>query len=216
MEKLNKSELNTSENIAVLILAAGQSSRMKGIKQLLPWKGTTLLLHALNTILDVQKEKVFMVLGANSALIQDRLKLESCPVTLIKNEAWQKGLGSSIACGIDAILKQEQGIDGILICLADQPLLTSSYYKELIRVFKTNNVPITATKYPNKSGVPAVFSIEIAQELIHLSEDHGARHLISKYKDSMVVLDAGEQIMDLDTPETYKLLYEQHNRLEND
>ncbi len=216
MEKLKKSELNTSENIAVLIMAAGQSSRMKGIKQLLPWKGTTLLLHTLNTILDIQKEKVFMVLGANSALIQEELKLESHPVTLIKNEAWQKGLGSSIACGIDAILKQEQDIDGILICLADQPLLTSSYYKELIRVFKTNNAPIVATKYPNKSGVPAIFSIKIARELIHLNEDYGAKHIMSKYKDSMIALDAGEQITDIDTPETYSLLYKQHNRLEND
>lgn len=213
MEKLKKSELGISKNIAVLILSAGQSSRMKGIKQLLPWKGTTLLLHAVNTILEVQKEKVFMVLGANSALIQDRLKLESFPVTLIKNEVWQKGLGSSIACGIDAILKQEYAIDGILICLADQPLLTGSYYKELIRVFKTNNMPIVATKYPKKSGVPAVFSIEIARELIHLNEDYGARHLMSKYKDSMIALDAGEQITDIDTPETYKLLYKQHNQL---
>jgi molybdenum cofactor cytidylyltransferase len=77
-------------------------------------------------------------------------------------------------------------------------------------------MPIVATKYPKKSGVPAVFSIEIARELIHLNEDHGARHLMSKYKDSMIALDAGEQITDIDTPETYKLLYVQHNRLEND
>ena len=211
MEKSKKSELNTLENIAVLILAAGKSSRMRGIKQLLPWKGTTLLLHALNTILEIKKEKVFMVLGANSELIQTQSKLQSHPVTLIKNEAWQKGLGSSIACGIDAISKQEQDIDGILICLADQPLLTSSYYKELIRVFKTNTTPIVATKYPKKSGVPAVFSIEIARELIHLNEDHGARHLMSKYKDNIIVLDTGEQIMDIDTPETYSLLYNKHN-----
>ena len=204
------------ENIAVLIMAAGQSSRMKGIKQLLPWNGTTLLQHTLNTILDIKKNKVFMVLGANSDLIEAELKLVKQPVALIKNEKWQKGLGSSIACGIDFILEQEHTIDGILICLADQPLLTDVYYKKLLQIFRTNEVAIVATKYPNKSGVPAVFSTKIAQELIHLNEDYGARRIMSKYKDNMIVLDAGEQIIDIDTPETYEHLYKQHNRLEND
>ena len=200
------------ENIAVLIMAAGQSSRMKGIKQLLPWNGTTLLQHTLNTILDIKKNKVFMVLGANSDLIEAELKLVKQPVALIKNEKWQKGLGSSIACGIDFILEQEHTIDGILICLADQPLLTDVYYKKLLQIFRTNEVAIVATKYPNKSGVPAVFSTKIAQELIHLNEDYGARRIMSKYKDNMIVLDAGEQIIDIDTPETYEHLYKQHNR----
>ena len=200
------------ENIAVLIMAAGQSSRMKGIKQLLPWNGTTLLQHTLNTILDIKKNKVFMVLGANSDLIEAELKLVKQPVALIKNEKWQKGLGSSIACGIDFILEQEHTIDGILICLADQPLLTDVYYKKLLQIFRTNDVAIVATKYPNKSGVPAVFSTKIAQELIHLNEDYGARRIMSKYKDNMIVLDAGEQIIDIDTPETYEHLYKQHNR----
>lgn len=204
------------ENIAVLIMAAGQSSRMKGIKQLLPWNGTTLLQHTLNTILDIKKNKVFMVLGANSDLIEAELKLVKQPVALIKNEKWQKGLGSSIACGIDFILEQEHTIDGILICLADQPLLTDVYYKKLLQIFRTNEVAIVATKYPNKSGVPAVFSTKIAQELIHLKEDYGARRIMSKYKDNMIVLDAGKQILDIDTPETYEHLYKQHNRLEND
>jgi len=209
MEKL---AWNTKGNIAVLIMAAGQSSRMNGIKQLLPWKGTTLLQHTINTILDIQKDKVFVVLGANANIIEEALTLSSQPITCITNETWQNGLGSSIACGVAHILKQEQDIDGILICLADQPLLTSSYYKELIRVFTSNEVPIVATRYPNKSGVPAIFKTEIAQELIHLKEDHGARYMMSKYKETLLALDAGDQIVDIDTPETYKRIYKQHNK----
>jgi len=200
------------ENIAVLIMAAGESSRMKGIKQLLPWQGSTLLVHTLKTLLSVQKEHLFMVLGANSEFIKTKSALTSQPVTLIENKAWQNGLGSSISCGIDYVLKQQQQFDGILICLADQPLLTSAYYTALLARFKSSNVPIVATKYPNKSGVPAVFSTEVARELIHLKEDYGARYLMSKYQDKMVVLDAGELIVDIDTPETYTALYQKHNK----
>ena len=199
-------------NIAVLIMAAGESSRMKGIKQLLPWKGSTLLVHTLKTLLRVQKEHLFMVLGANSEFIKTESQLVSKPVTLLKNERWQNGLGSSISCGIDYVLKQQQQFDGILICLADQPLLTSAYYTEMLELFKMSSVSIIATKYPNKSGVPAVFSAELARELIHLKEDYGARFLMSKYKDEMLVLDAGELIVDIDTPETYTALFQKHNK----
>lgn len=203
--------MKTPGNIALLIMAAGQSSRMKGIKQLLPWNGSNLLVHTLKTLLEIQKDRVFMVLGANSQVIKTESNLLTHPVTLIENKTWEKGLGSSIACGIDAIVKQEKDINGILICLADQPLLNTDYYKKLIRVFKTNKVPIVATKYLNKSGVPAIFRTEIAQELLHLKEDYGARHILTKYKENMLVLDAGEQITDIDTPETYRQLYKQHN-----
>jgi molybdenum cofactor cytidylyltransferase len=199
-------------NIAVLIMAAGESSRMKGIKQLLPWKGSTLLVHTLKTLLRVQKEHLFMVLGANSEFIKTESQLVSKPVTLLKNERWQNGLGSSISCGIDYVLKQQQQFDGILICLADQPLLTSAYYTEMLELFKMGSVSIVATKYPNKPGVPAIFSIELARELIYLKEDYGARHLMSKYKDEMIVLDAGAQIVDIDTPETYTALFQKHNK----
>ncbi len=193
-------------------MAAGESSRMKGIKQILPWKGSTLLVHTLKTLLRVQKEHLFMVLGANSELIKTESELASKPVTLLKNERWQNGLGSSISFGIDYVLKQQHRFDGILICLADQPLLTSAYYTEMLALFKMSSVPIVATKYPNKSGVPAIFSRELARELIHLDQDYGARYLMSKYKDKMIVLDAGGQIVDIDTPETYTALYQKHNK----
>ncbi len=204
--------MNSAGNIAVLIMAAGESSRMKGIKQLLPWKGSTLLVHTLKTLLKVQKEHLFMVLGANSEFIKTHSDLASQPVTLIKNKGWQNGLGSSISCGIDYVLKQQHQFDGILICLADQPMLTSAYFTELIELFKTSSACIIATKYSNKSGVPAIFSVELARELIHLKEDYGARFLMSKYKDEMLVLDAGELIVDIDTPETYTALYQKHNK----
>lgn len=204
--------MNTTGNIAVLILAAGESSRMKDIKQLLPWKGRTLLVHTLHTLLQVQKEHLYMVLGANSECIKTKAELAAQPVTLIENENWQNGLGSSISCGIDYVLKQGHPIDGFLICLADQPLLTSVYYREMLEHFITGNVSIVATKYPNKSGVPAIFSIALARELIHLKEDYGARYLMTKYQDKMVVLDAGEQIIDIDTPEMYTELYQKYNK----
>jgi len=152
-----------------------------------------------------------MVLGANTDTIIAQAQLESQPVTIIKNDKWKNGLGSSISRGVAYILDRQKNVSGILVCLADQPLLSSAYYKEMLHVYKTDKVPIVATGYPNKSGVPAVFNSDVARELIALKEDYGAKHLMAKYKNKMVVLDAGEQIMDIDTPETYSALYKKHN-----
>lgn len=50
--------------IAMLILAAGGSSRMEGIKQLLSWNNSTLLGSAITTGLNSDVKDVFVVLGA--------------------------------------------------------------------------------------------------------------------------------------------------------
>ncbi|MBG7631334.1 MAG: NTP transferase domain-containing protein, partial [Bacteroidetes bacterium] len=58
--------MKTEGNIAMLILAAGESKRMNGIKQLLPWKNTTLLGNAIEQGLNSNVNLVYVVLGANS------------------------------------------------------------------------------------------------------------------------------------------------------
>ncbi len=58
-----------TENIAVVILAAGESSRMKQAKQLLPWGTSTLLGNAIKEALESNSEKVYVVLGAKVPII---------------------------------------------------------------------------------------------------------------------------------------------------
>ncbi|MGS0528175.1 nucleotidyltransferase family protein [Zobellia nedashkovskayae] len=102
--------------IAILILAAGASTRMGQPKQLLPWKDTTLLGHAIQTVKSTDAIEVVTVLGANAKLIQSQIKEE---VIFIQNTDWQSGLGGSIACGTEWLLQSNIEFDGILITLAD-------------------------------------------------------------------------------------------------
>ena len=52
------------KKIATIILAAGESKRMDGIKQLLPWKDSTLLGHAITQSLQSSTNEIYVVLGA--------------------------------------------------------------------------------------------------------------------------------------------------------
>lgn len=202
--------MNKEANIAILIMAAGESRRMKGIKQLLPWKDSSLLEHALKTVQNVQKKGIYVVLGAYKNEIESAINFTQKGVSIIENREWKNGLGNSIACGIRHILNDESGFDGVLICLADQPLLDADYYKTLITEFKSENVPIVASKYIENIGVPAIFDRTIASELIALKGDHGAKEILSKYQESICVVNPENKIRDIDTYEVYSEFYKQY------
>ena len=60
-------------NIPNLLLAAGASRRIGTPKQLLPWRGKTLIEHQIETLLKTDQE-VYLVLGAHAELILPVLK----------------------------------------------------------------------------------------------------------------------------------------------
>ncbi|WP_281543251.1 nucleotidyltransferase family protein [Maribacter aestuarii] len=203
--------MNKELKIAILIMAAGESRRMNGIKQLLPWKGTSLLNHTINVLKGVQKESIFVVLGAYSEEIRKAIDFRVEEVTILENLDWRNGLGSSIAYGIRHVLNLKNNFDGVLICLADQPLLHSDYYKKMIMEFGSGINPIVASRYKDKIGVPALFARQIASELMELKEDHGAKHILSKYEARTTIVHPKELIKDIDTTEEYLEIYNQYN-----
>lgn len=188
------------KNMAILILAAGASTRMGEIKQLLPWKKTTLLNHTIAQVKEISKS-VFLVLGAN----MEKIKPTVFNYNIIYNSNWESGMGTSITTGI-AQIEKEGSFDSVLILLADQPLLTADYYKKMILSYNKLESKIVATAYENKNGVPAIFDISLFKELKTLNKDYGARSLIQKYSESVKSIDPDGKAIDIDTPEVYKQL----------
>ena len=120
--------------VAILLLAAGNSSRLGQPKQLLKWKSSNLLQHAIDTVKSVQPDLIVLVLGANFEEIFSEINTNTLHV--VNNKTWQKGLGNSIAVGVDYIEKNFPETDSILISLADQPFITKGYLLEMISEFK--------------------------------------------------------------------------------
>jgi molybdenum cofactor cytidylyltransferase len=191
-------------NIAILILAAGASSRMGRPKQLLPWKNTTLLGNAIRNAKKSIAKDTFVVFGANSALI--RKKIQEKNIVFIDNDLWRSGLGSSIARGVGFIKTKELQYDGLLITLADQPLINSDYINLIIESFYKEGKGIVATAYINRVGVPALFSSIYFESLIILDEDYGAKQFLEKNKNDIFKLDAGDKVLDVDTVKDYEEL----------
>ncbi|WP_373057643.1 NTP transferase domain-containing protein [Zunongwangia sp. H14] len=190
----------------IIIIAAGASRRMENTKQLLQIGEETMLGKAIKQATASVADEVIVVLGANS----DRItaKIEHFPAIILINENWRNGLGSSIATGIKYFFQNKKKFEAVLVMLGDQPLMDSAYLNQLLEVYKENPSKIVATKYPKSAGVPAVFPKKYFKELSLLAEDKGAKNILARERSSLIVLDAGDRILDIDTPQDYKQLQE--------
>ncbi|MEO5968744.1 MAG: nucleotidyltransferase family protein, partial [Bdellovibrionia bacterium] len=110
-----------------IILAAGESTRMGEIKQLLPWRGKSLLEHAVDAAFGAGIERIVVVYGAHVEKIEP--EIIRLGVDRVYNEDWKLGVGTSIRKGVSHVLEAAPSTDGILIQLADQPRVTK---KELL------------------------------------------------------------------------------------
>lgn len=195
--------MDKKPNIPILILAAGESKRMgERVKQLLPWQNTTLLENALTQARESQVEEVYVVLGANEEIIKKQTQLpdDSC----IYNENWSNGMGSSIVAGLRHIMSLSKDYDGVLVMLADQPLIDTAYLDKIIDTWGKARATITATGYENGLGVPAMFDKCHFPELLKLTKDYGARNIIND-SNIKIVNPQGKEV-DIDTWQDYQVL----------
>lgn len=189
-------------NVVVLILAAGNSSRMKDkIKQLLPWRNTTLLGNAIIEAKKINPKNIYVVLGANSALIRKSIIEEN--IIILEHKNWKNGIGSTIAFSVSQISNKNK-CDAIFIQLADQPLLNADYLNKMLSLYQRDTQKIVATKYLNNTGVPAIFNKDYFLELSNLVGDTGAKHIL-KAK-NIITINPKEKAVDIDTWEEYERL----------
>ena len=197
-------------NIHLLLLAAGASSRMKEPKQLLSWNNTTLIEHQLQNLIKTNC-KVSVVLGAKSKEAQKVISHH--PVSIYTNENWKNGMGTSIAFGVQQIFKKNTSIDGVLISLIDQPLLTTKHFNKMIHHFQQDKKQIIVSQSENGwSGAPVLFDKTYFKELINLKGDEGAKTIISKNKNIVESIAANTILEDIDTPESYQKLFKKFHQ----
>ncbi|WP_435261592.1 nucleotidyltransferase family protein [Tenacibaculum sp. nBUS_03] len=186
---------------AILILAAGSSSRMGKPKQVLPYKHTTLLGWTIEQALNLKTSTVYCILGANFDLI--RKEIEKYPIQILHNTNYKNGLSSSIVAGIKYILNKQY--DFVTILLADQPKITSTYIHEMYHLSQKEPTKIIASNYGDKTGVPAIFPAKYFYKLTQLLGDKGAKELLKDEEQNLIKTPPFD-LLDIDTLDEYKKL----------
>ncbi|HEY3779671.1 MAG TPA: nucleotidyltransferase family protein [Fimbriimonadaceae bacterium] len=184
--------------MAIIILAAGGSSRLGSPKQLLPYEGSSLVHHAAEMALQTF-ENVIVVVGSESDKVRECLK--DLPITIALNLDWKEGMSSSIRAGISSIGDAEKAV----IALCDQPKITAAHLQKLISSVNEEN-PIAASSYDGILGAPCAFHRSMFPKLLALTGDSGARELIRNAETPVVTVPFEEGNLDIDTQADYDKL----------
>jgi molybdenum cofactor cytidylyltransferase len=183
----------------IIILAAGNSSRMGSPKQLLPWQRKPLLRFVTEVALSIYNAPVVVVLGANEELI--RPSLDGLPITIVKNADWAEGMASSIRCGLDSLIQLDPEIQAALFLVCDQPFVSPALLTSIIHQWVTNEASIVASSYQDAAGVPTLLASSLFPELLALKGTEGARRVIQRHQGEVITVPFAEGALDWDTPD---------------
>ncbi|MBC3764718.1 nucleotidyltransferase family protein [Neptunicella marina] len=180
-------------HICTVILAAGQSQRFNGIKQLAKVNSTgkCLLQYCLEAYADMPD--ISLVLGANAEQIRQQCNI-SLPV--IKNSNWQHGLSTSIVEGVNNLPEK---CTHMLIGLADHISVSATHIQQLCDAAKQYPAHIIVSQYEGIEGVPAIFPRQFFKGLLALSGDNGAKKIIDQYPQQIRSVALQQGWLDIDT-----------------
>jgi molybdenum cofactor cytidylyltransferase len=184
--------------LEAVILAAGKSQRFGGIKQLAVINGWPMLEHCHSTYYQCETllagiVQLSVVLGANESLIKDQL---SPHITVFSATHWEDGMGSSLA---DYIKQIGPNTSHVLISLADQVALQSSDLAKLIAQHQQNPDAIVCAKYNDVEGAPVIFPRQYFAELANLKGEQGAKSLLKRHIQNVIIVDMPNAQFDIDT-----------------
>jgi len=198
----------TGDRIAVIIIAAGYSSRMNGFKPLFRFKGRTALERLIDTYRGSGVVDIYIVVGYNSDEVMGQLK--DPDVTWVMNESYAGGMLTSIKKGILALDKQ---IDAFFMQPVDIPLIKSKTLDFLTdKYYKCSRGILYPTFYGEK-GHPPLISCKYNALITGSPDEGGLKRILEKYEEDSVCVPVCDKaiLMDMDKAEDYEnlLAYDQ-------
>ncbi len=189
--------------LAAVILSGGASSRMGSPKALLPYQGRPFLDHLLEATRHPKISVRRVVLGPHAEPIAKAIHLHADEIVI--NPDWEKGQLTSIHAALKSL---PIGLDGIVICLVDHPLISAALISDLIAAFYRSNAPIVLPVYRSRRGHPVIFSAKLFQELLDAPLDVGARSVVWAHRAEVYEFPTSEEgcILNLNDPEAFARL----------
>jgi molybdenum cofactor cytidylyltransferase len=186
--------------IAAIVLAAGGSSRLSQPKQLLRFEGESLVRRAARAALDADCTPVVVVVGQQREPVV--AALHDLSVTLVPNDFWEGGIGTSIRAGVRSLSDS----DALIILTCDQPHVDATLIRQLVARHEETQKPMVASAYAGTFGVPALFGRSCFEQLLSLGDEQGAKVLLTARPNDVAQVDFPEGAIDVDTPEDWARL----------
>jgi molybdenum cofactor cytidylyltransferase len=191
---------------SAIVLAAGMSTRMGRNKLLLRFRDQALIVRAVDTLLASKIDEVIVVLGHE--IEAARTELKGKPVRLVQNPDYRDGLSTSVRTGVEAVSPQA---DGIMIYLADQPLLEPADINQIVAAFtdaKKVNKSIVVPFFEGERGNPVVLDASLRVAILGIVGDVGCKGVIKRYPEQVYILEMENDhvVRDVDDIQAYERL----------
>ena len=179
------------------MLAAGGSARLGRPKQLLPYRGATLLDAVLDTARVCAFDQLVVALGGAADAVRERVDLSDADVVV--NDAYGTGCSSSIAAALTVL---DARCDVLVLLLGDQPGVRATTVRALLD--GRGDAPLAVCRYADGRGHPFALARAMFDELAGLHGDKGVWKLLDRHGPAVAEVPVpGPVPLDVDTPDDY-------------
>lgn len=188
------------EKIWAVILAAGESKRMKAPKMLLPFDGIPMIEKTIRNVLDSEVFNILVVLGC----FRDEISaaIDHLPVIKCFNENYRDGMLTSVKCGLNNL---PDDAEAALIFPGDQPQIGSEIIDRVVAFYRSSGNGIIIPSYRKKRGHPLLIDRKYFGRALNLGENDTLGSLAGIYKDDVKEVEVNSPgiLKDFDTKEEY-------------
>src|SRR5437773_10341371 len=217
--------MSPQSHIAAVILAAGESSRLGKPKQLIQFRGKTLVRRVVDAASEAGCQPILVVVGNTKQAPQlhsprsprggtrqheievaDAIssELKNTGATIIANPNWKCGIGTSIRAGVQHLIEIASGVEATVLLACDQPFVDRAVIERLIALRHETRQPIVAASYAGTLGVPVLFDRSFLPELLRLDDSAGAKSIILSNRDQVAEFPFPAGKIDIDTAEDWQ------------
>ncbi len=182
-------------SLSILIPAAGVSRRLGQPKQLVSYRGKTLIQRAIENAESLTPAEIIVVTGASAEPVKKVVQQTSA--RWVHNPDWSSGMGGSVAVGASAA---DRHANGLMILLCDQWGIRAADLQRLVQTWIADPGQIVCAESAGRVGPPVIFPASCLAALCALHGDHGARHILAANPGLLTAIQISNAASDLDTP----------------
>ena len=165
--------------IKAILLAAGQSKRMKSENKLIKlYKNKPLISYSLNVLTKSKVNKIIIVLGHQHKELKKIIK-KNKKIIFTYNKNYKKGMASSIKNGLKKISKNDKGF---IVAQSDMPFVKQSDINKICRSINSKKFLVHALKYKNRVGNPIGFDSSLIKKFKNIKGQFGAKFMVKRLK----------------------------------
>ena len=165
--------------IKAILLAAGQSKRMKSENKLIKlYKNKPLINYSLNVLKKSKVNKIIIVLGHQYKKVKKIIK-KNKKIIFTYNKNYKRGMASSIKTGLKKISKND---NGFIIAQSDMPFVKQSDINKICRSINSKKFLVHALKYKTRVGNPIGFDSSLIKKFKNIKGQFGAKFMVKRLK----------------------------------